>query len=204
MVSLLKAQNCADWNLYFGNHSCSNNSSIHYCIRTDRHWQKLMVFLLKNLGPAWDVGFWFPAQEVLIMKCLNECQISGGCIKQINDLCLQGLSGCEGAEGDPQAGRFNAPQYLLRQFLRWRPGWSCYMAMGQRGTDTSRYWEITSCAKSSSEFELRSCIHLMRKISLCHNLFLYQSNFSGSYSQNALFSHYRGYRLLLFFYRGLE
>lgn len=33
-------------------------------------------------------------------------------------LWLQGLSGCERAKRDPQAGRFHAPQYLLRQFLR--------------------------------------------------------------------------------------
>lgn len=54
-------------------------------------------------------------------------------------LWLQGLSGCERAKRDPQAGRFHAPQYLLRQFLRWRPCWSRYLAMGQGGTVTSRY-----------------------------------------------------------------
>lgn len=73
--------------------------------------QDLLFFFFQPLCSEGNVDLWV---------CHNECQICSGCINQINDLCLwlQGLSGCEGAKRDPQAGRFNAPQYLLRQFLR--------------------------------------------------------------------------------------
>lgn len=151
-VTLLAALHHVTWQLRFGWYELSEYLLCKYIFILHRIYEKMYYSNLKHNS----IYVYITDTVMIFTMCLH--------------LWLQGLSGCKRAKRDHQAGWFHAPQYLLRQFLRWRPCWSRYLAMGQGGTDTSRYRKYWI---NAVQLKSLNWVLAVIQVLLCHTLYLY-------------------------------